>query len=87
VDLWDYGNLGLNFMLFLIALISLTLALMNVLPIPALDGGRLAMVLISRGVFRRPLSQATEERIVGASFFFLLGLIALITLVDVKRFF
>jgi regulator of sigma E protease len=87
VALWDYGNLGLNFMLFLIALISLTLALMNVLPIPALDGGRLAMVLISRGVFRRPLSQATEERIVGASFFFLLGLIALITLVDVKRFF
>jgi regulator of sigma E protease len=87
VALWDYGNLGINFMLFLIALISLTLALMNILPIPALDGGRLAMVLVSRGVFRRPLSQAVEERVVGASFFFLLGLIALITLVDVKRFF
>lgn len=87
VALWDYGNLGLNFMLFLIALISLTLALMNVLPVPALDGGRLAMMLISRGLFKKPLTRAAEERIVGASFALLLGLIVLITVVDVKRFF
>jgi regulator of sigma E protease len=87
VALWDYGNLGINFMLFLIALISLTLALMNVLPIPALDGGRLAMMLVSRGIFRRPLTKAAEERIVGASFALLLALIVLITFVDVKRFF
>jgi regulator of sigma E protease len=87
VALWDYGSLGLNFMLFLIALISLTLALMNALPIPALDGGRLAMMLISRGIFRRPLTRRMEERIVGTSFALLLALIALITLVDVKRFF
>jgi regulator of sigma E protease len=87
VALWDYGSLGLNFMLFLIALISLTLALMNVLPIPALDGGRLAMMLISRGIFRRPLTRRTEERIVGASFALLMALIVLITFVDVKRFF
>lgn len=87
VALWDYGNLGFNFMLFLIALISLTLALMNVLPIPALDGGRLAMMLISRGVFHRPLTRAAEEKIVGFSFALLLGLIVLITVVDVKRFF
>jgi regulator of sigma E protease len=87
VALWDYGSLGINFMLFLIALISLTLALMNVLPIPALDGGRLAMMLISRGIFRKPLTRTAEERIVGASFAFLLALIVLITVVDVKRFF
>jgi len=85
--LWNVGNLGLNFMLFLIALISLTLALMNVLPVPALDGGRLFMMLVSRGVFRRPLSRLAEERIVGASFALLLALIALITVVDVRRFF
>jgi regulator of sigma E protease len=87
VALWDYGSLGINFMLFLIALISLTLALMNVLPIPALDGGRLAMMLISRGIFKRPLTRALEERIVGASFAVLIALIVLITVVDVKRFF
>lgn len=87
VALWDYGSLGFNFMLFLIAIISLTLALMNVLPIPALDGGRLAMMLVSRGVFHRPLTRAAEERIVSTSFFLLLALVALITVVDVRRFF
>jgi len=87
VALWDYGSLGINFMLFLIALISLTLALMNVLPIPALDGGRLTMMLVSRGIFRRPLTRAAEEKIVGASFALLMALIVLITFVDVKRFF
>jgi regulator of sigma E protease len=87
VALWNSGSLGINFMLLLIALISLTLAIMNVLPIPALDGGRLFMMLISRGIFHRPLSRLTEERIVGASFLLLLALIALITFVDVKRFF
>ncbi len=85
--LWGAGNLGINVMLFLIALISLTLALMNVLPIPALDGGRLAMMLVSRGVFKRPLTRAAEERIVGYSFAVLMALVALITFVDVKRFF
>lgn len=86
VALWNSGSLGFNFMLLLIALISLTLAIMNILPIPALDGGRLAMMLVSRGVFRRPLSRLTEERIVGASFLVILALVALITIVDVKRY-
>lgn len=85
--LWGAGNLGINVMLFLIALISLTLALMNVLPIPALDGGRLTMMLVSRGVFKKPLSRVMEERIVGASFLVLMALVVLITFVDVKRFF
>jgi regulator of sigma E protease len=85
--LWNVGNLGFNFMIFLIALISLTLALMNVLPIPALDGGRLFMMLVSRGIFKRPLSRLAEERLVGASFLLLMALIVLITIVDVKRFF
>ncbi|HET8670027.1 MAG TPA: M50 family metallopeptidase [Candidatus Saccharimonadales bacterium] len=82
--------IGFQLILFLIALISLTLTLMNVLPIPALDGGRLYMVLLSRLSQRlggKAMSQEMEERIVGASFLFLLFLIVLITIVDVKRFF
>jgi membrane-associated protease RseP (regulator of RpoE activity) len=59
---------------------------MNVLPIPALDGGRLTLMLISRGIFRRPLTRAAEERIVGTSFALLMLLVILITVVDVKRF-
>jgi regulator of sigma E protease len=41
------SSLGLLFVLFIIAIISLTLAIMNILPIPALDGGRLWLTLAS----------------------------------------
>ncbi len=85
--LWGSGTLGVNYMLAIIAIISLTLALMNVLPIPALDGGRLFLVIFSRKVLKRPLDRAVEERIVGASMAVLIGLIILITIADVKRFF
>lgn len=77
---------GVVMVLFIIALISLTLAIMNVLPIPALDGGRLFLLLGFR-LFRKPLSQKVEETVVGASFAVLMVLFLLITVVDVKRFF
>lgn len=79
--------LGLEFILAIIGLISLTLAIMNVLPIPALDGGRLFMTLIARGIFKKPLSEELEERINGYGFLALIGLVILITIVDVKRYF
>ncbi|MCA9326926.1 site-2 protease family protein [Candidatus Saccharibacteria bacterium] len=79
--------LGILFILFIIAIISLTLAIMNVLPIPALDGGRLYLMLLSRLTKQKQLTPKMEETIVGASFMLLLGLIVLITFVDVKRFF
>lgn len=78
--------IGYQFVLLIIGAISLSLAIMNVLPIPALDGGRFYVLLLSRA-FGKKLSQEMEERIVGASFVFLLLLIVLITIVDVKRFF
>jgi regulator of sigma E protease len=60
---------------------------MNVLPIPALDGGRLYLMLASRLTKAKRLTPDMEEKIVGASFLLLLGLIVLITIVDVRRFF
>ncbi|HLG91265.1 MAG TPA: M50 family metallopeptidase [Candidatus Saccharimonadales bacterium] len=84
--LWGSGTLGILFVLMIIAIISLTLALINALPIPALDGGRLSLILFSRLILRRPLSRSVEERIVGASMALILGLLVLITIVDVRRF-
>lgn len=78
--------LGFRYMIMIIAIISLTLAIMNVLPIPALDGGRLWLTLISRA-FKRPLSQRSEEIINASGFIVLISLIVLVTIVDVKRFF
>jgi regulator of sigma E protease len=60
---------------------------MNILPIPALDGGRLFMILFSRGVLKKPLSKFAEERIVATGMAIILSLVVLITIVDVKRFF
>lgn len=83
----DGSLLGFQFMLFIIAIISLTLAIMNILPFPALDGGRLWGTLAAHGILKRPLSAKMEENINAAGFFVLIGLIILITFVDVKRFF
>ena len=84
--LWGSGTLGIYFVLMIIAIISLTLALINALPIPALDGGRLSLILFSRLLLKRPLSRAVEERIVGVSMALILLLLLLITIVDIRRF-
>ena len=78
--------LGYQFMLFIIAIISLTLAIMNILPVPALDGGRLWITLVTRA-FKKPLSAGLEETINLAGFVVLISLVVLITIVDVKRYF
>jgi regulator of sigma E protease len=78
--------LGFQFILMVIAIISLSLAIMNALPIPALDGGRLFVLLVSRAL-KKPLTKEVEEGIHGVGFLFLIGLIILISIVDVRRFF
>jgi len=80
------SQLGFQFILMIIAIISLTLAIMNILPIPALDGGRLFSILLAR-LFGRRLSARTEDMINGTGFLALMVLIVLISIVDVKRFF
>ncbi len=86
VVLHDGSLLGYQFVLLIVGVISLSLAIMNVLPIPALDGGRFYVLLLSR-LFGKRLSKDMEERIVGTSFVFLIVLILIITIVDVKRYF
>ncbi len=85
VILKDSASLGFDFMLFLIAVISLTLAIMNVLPIPALDGGRLWLTLFTRAI-KKPLSAKAEEIIIASSMAVLFGLLILISISDVHRF-
>jgi regulator of sigma E protease len=86
VILKDGSELGFQLMLMIVAVISLTLAIMNILPIPALDGGRLFVTYIAR-LLRKRVSKQVEDLVYGTSFALLLGLIALVTVVDVKRFF
>lgn len=77
----DKGGIDLiNF----IALISLSLAVINLLPIPALDGGRLVFVIVEalRG---KPINQKVEAMIHTFGFLALMGLILIITVFDIIR--
>ncbi|MDB5165393.1 MAG: rane protein of unknown function [Candidatus Saccharibacteria bacterium] len=76
---------GMTELLFLTAIISLTLAVMNVLPIPALDGGRWFLMVLYR-LRKKELTKEKEEKIVGISFMILMGLVVLVTIADVGKF-
>lgn len=80
------AELGYRYVLLIVALLSVTLAVMNVLPIPALDGGRLFVTTLFR-VIKKKLTAKMEERIHGTGFALLMALFVVISIVDVKRFF
>ena len=69
---------------FLTALISVSLACMNVLPIPALDGGRWLLIAIYK-VRKKELTKETEEKIVSRAMMILLALIFIVTILDIVR--
>ena len=74
---------ALTFLPFM-AYISLDLGLLNLLPIPILDGGHVLLLLIE-GTLRRDLSVAAKERFVQVGLVFLLGLFAFVMYSDILR--
>jgi len=80
-------SMGMDMILMLTAIISISLACMNVLPIPALDGGRWFMTFIFRALLKKPLPKETEENINGWSFLALMGLSVLIIVLDFTKIF
>jgi regulator of sigma E protease len=82
----EASEAGFSQVVFLAAIISLTLAVMNTLPIPSLDGGRWFVTAMFR-LFKKPLTKEREETIHGTGFMVLLGLIVLVTVADVFKLF
>ena len=80
------ARIGFNYLMQFVALISLNLAVLNIIPFPALDGGRLAL-LISEKVRGRAVRARTERLINGIGFMILIGLMVLVTIKDVGRLF
>lgn len=68
------------------AFLSITLAIMNMLPIPALDGGHF-MFLLYEGITRREPSKKVRMGLQQIGFLFLIGLIILVTFNDILRTF
>jgi regulator of sigma E protease len=82
----DAAQAGLSPFLLLMALISVNLAFINILPIPGLDGGHIAVILIEV-LMRRKLSVKARMRIQSVGMFILLSLMAFLLINDVLRLF
>lgn len=75
---------GFVHVLMLTAIISINLAIINLIPFPALDGGRLLFLMIE-GIKRSPINPKIATAVNGAGFVLLLVLMVLITYHDIIR--
>ncbi len=82
----EASGLGLDYMLILVAIITINLGIFNLLPIPALDGGRLVFLLIE-AVRGKPVNPNIEGYINVAGLVALMGLMVFVTFNDIAKFF
>lgn len=78
---YDQGAAAL---LSIAAIISINLAIINLLPVPALDGGRLLFVIIE-GVIRRPIKPSIAATVNGVGFLLLIVLMLVVTGSDILK--
>jgi regulator of sigma E protease len=80
------AKLGFNYLLNVIAMLSLSLAAINILPIPALDGGRILFILIEK-ISGKPVPMKFEQIAHTIGFLLLMALIVVVTWRDVAKLF
>lgn len=79
------ARLGFVYLLQFTAMLSLNLAILNFLPLPALDGGRILFLIIEK-IIGRPVKRVVENLIHTVGFALLMLLVVFITYKDVMRF-
>ncbi|MBO0469110.1 RIP metalloprotease RseP [Enterococcus sp. DIV0242_7C1] len=82
----EASKAGLNTVIWLMAMLSVNLGIINLLPIPALDGGKIVLNIIE-GLRGKPLSQEKEGILTLIGFGFIMVLMVLVTWNDIQRFF
>lgn len=82
----EAARLGFIYLLQFTALLSLNLAIINILPFPALDGGRILFLLVEK-LKGRPVKQELEGAIHNIGFLLLIALIIFVTYKDIIRLF
>ncbi len=80
------AQMGFIYLLQLTALLSINLAVINILPFPALDGGRIFFLILEK-IKGSPVSLKVEQAVHAAGFSLLILLMIVITLRDVARLF
>ncbi len=82
----ETGKIGMTYLLQLIGVISINLAIVNLIPFPALDGGRFVMIIIEK-IKGSAIPEKIETYVNGIGFALLITLMILITIRDVRGFF
>ncbi len=78
------ASYGLINILYLMGLLSINVAIFNLLPLPILDGGRVVLTLYEL-IFKKPMSKKVEQVLMVISIGLLLLLMAFVTLQDILR--
>lgn len=79
------SELGIAYLIQFAAILSINLAIFNILPLPALDGGRILFIVIEK-LKGTPVREAIEQRVHQVGFFLLLLLMVLVTVRDFSQF-
>jgi regulator of sigma E protease len=79
------ARMGMETLLGFMALLSVNLAILNLLPIPVLDGGHLIFLIVETIRGGRPVSMATREKLTTVGLVFLLVLMVFVTWNDILR--
>jgi regulator of sigma E protease len=79
-------NMGVSYFLQMIGVLSISAAVVNLLPIPAFDGGKLAFIFLE-AIRRKPVSRQLEERVSTVFFGLLIILMVVVTFKDIRSFF
>lgn len=80
----EYADVGLMYLFLFAGMLSVNLGVMNLLPIPALDGARLLFLLVE-AVRRKPVDRDKEAMVNMIGFMVLMGLMLLVTYFDITK--
>jgi len=80
----NFKNFGLGYLFYFLAVLSLNLAFINILPFPALDGGR-ALFILFEILTKKKVNYQKEEIIHRLGFIFLFSLLILVTIRDISK--
>ncbi|MBU4350829.1 site-2 protease family protein [Candidatus Parcubacteria bacterium] len=78
-------RMGTSYFLQMIGLLSINVAIINLLPIPAFDGGKL-MFLTIEAIRKKPIPQKIEEKVTTVFFVLLIIMMVFVTIKDIKNF-
>ena len=77
---------GMEALLYLVAYLSINVGIINLLPFPAFDGGRILFLFIEK-IFRKPVSKNVENTIHSIGFMLIIGLLIYVTFNDIIKLF